>query len=93
MTGNQISSSVTQIISFLGREGRVYVAHISISLFIIEGSQDRNSKRTGTWRQELMQGHVLMACSACLFLLVGTLILDTDFLPCVSIAETQIISK
>ena len=26
-----------------------------LSLFIIEGSQDRNSNRAGTWRQELMQ--------------------------------------
>jgi hypothetical protein len=26
-----------------------------ISLFIIERSQDRNSNRVGTWRQELMQ--------------------------------------
>ena len=25
------------------------------ALFIIEGSQDRNSNRAGTWRQELMQ--------------------------------------
>ena len=29
--------------------------YISIALFIIEGRQDRNSNRTGTWRQELMQ--------------------------------------
>jgi hypothetical protein len=29
--------------------------HTSISLLIIERSQDRNSNSTGTWRQELMQ--------------------------------------
>ena len=34
---------------------RVYLAYISIMLFIFEGSQDRNSNRVGTWRQELMQ--------------------------------------
>jgi hypothetical protein len=33
----------------------VYLAYTSTSLFIIKGSQDRNSNRTGTWRQELMQ--------------------------------------
>ena len=33
----------------------VYLAYTSISLFIIKGSQDRNSSRAGTWRQELMQ--------------------------------------
>ena len=38
----------------IGKE-RIYVAHTSTSLFIIEGSQDRNSNRAGTWRQELMQ--------------------------------------
>jgi hypothetical protein len=36
-------------------EGRVYLAYISTSLFITEGSQDRNSSKEGTWRQELMQ--------------------------------------
>jgi hypothetical protein len=35
-------------------EERVYLAYISTSLFIIKGSQDRNSNRAGTWRQELM---------------------------------------
>ena len=34
---------------------RVYLPNIYISLFIAEGSQDRNSNRAGTWRQELMQ--------------------------------------
>jgi hypothetical protein len=34
---------------------RVYSAHTSTLLFIIKGSQDRNSHREGTWRQELMQ--------------------------------------
>jgi hypothetical protein len=38
----------------VGKE-RVYSAYISIKLFITEGSQDRNSNRAGTWRQELMQ--------------------------------------
>ena len=35
-------------------EKRVYLVHNFTSLFIIEGTQDRNSNRTGTWRQELM---------------------------------------
>jgi hypothetical protein len=38
----------------LGEE-RVYFAYTSISLFAIEGSQDRNSSRAGTQGQELMQ--------------------------------------
>ena len=54
-------------------EERVYSAYTSTLLFIIKGSQDRNSHRAGTWRQELMQrpGRVLLtgllplACSAC----------------------------
>ena len=37
------------------REKRVYLVYSSISLFYIEGSQDRNSNRAGSWRQELMQ--------------------------------------
>jgi hypothetical protein len=36
-------------------EERVYLAHTSMLLFIIKGSQDRDSSRAGTWRQELMQ--------------------------------------
>jgi hypothetical protein len=36
-------------------EARVYSAYTSTLLFITKGSQDRNSYRTGTWRQELMQ--------------------------------------
>jgi hypothetical protein len=36
-------------------EERVYSAYISTLLFITKGSQDRNSHRAGTWRQELMQ--------------------------------------
>jgi hypothetical protein len=38
-------------------EERVYSAYTStlMLLFIIKGSQDRNSHRAGTWRQELMQ--------------------------------------
>ena len=37
-----------------GKE-RVYLAYISMLLFITEGSQGRNSNRGGTWMQELMQ--------------------------------------
>ena len=36
-------------------EERAYVAYTSTSLFIIKGSQDRNSSRADTWRQKLMQ--------------------------------------
>jgi hypothetical protein len=39
-----------------GREGkgrRAYLAY-STPQFIITGSQDRNSNRAGSWRQELM---------------------------------------
>jgi hypothetical protein len=36
-------------------EERVYLAYTSTLLFITKGSQDRNSHRAGTWRQELMQ--------------------------------------
>ena len=54
-------------------EERVYSAYTSISLLIIEGSQDRNSNRAGSWRQELMQRPwkdaaywiVPYACSVC----------------------------
>ena len=57
-------------------EESVYSAYTSTALFITEGSQDRNSSRVGTWRQELMQRpwrglltslHPL-ACSACFLL-------------------------
>ena len=34
-------------------EERVDSAYISTLLFITKGSQDRNSLRAGTWRQEL----------------------------------------
>lgn len=34
---------------------RVYQVYASILLFTIEGSQGRNSNRTGTWRQELVE--------------------------------------
>ena len=34
---------------------RVYSAYISTLPFITKGSQDRNSSRTGIWKQELMQ--------------------------------------
>jgi hypothetical protein len=36
-------------------EERVHSIYTSSLLFITEGSQDRNSNRTGSWRQELMQ--------------------------------------
>jgi hypothetical protein len=36
-------------------EERIYLSYTSTSLFIIKGSQDRNSNKAGTWRQELMQ--------------------------------------
>jgi hypothetical protein len=36
-------------------EERIYLVHTYIALVITEGSQDRNSNRAGTWRQELMQ--------------------------------------
>jgi len=36
-------------------EERVYSAYTSTLLFITKGSQDRNSHRAGTWRQELIQ--------------------------------------
>jgi hypothetical protein len=49
------------------------LAYTSTLLFITEGSQDRNSERAGTWRQELMQrpwrelltGLFMVAFSAC----------------------------
>jgi hypothetical protein len=37
------------------REKRAYLAYTSILLFIIEGSQERDSKRARSWSQELMQ--------------------------------------
>jgi hypothetical protein len=36
-------------------EERVYLAYTSTLLFITKGSQDWNSHRAGTWRQELLQ--------------------------------------
>ena len=36
-------------------EQALYFTHTSTSLFITEGSQDRNSNREVTWRQELIQ--------------------------------------
>ena len=36
-------------------EERVYLAYTSTLPFTTEGSQDRNSNRAGSWRQELMQ--------------------------------------
>ena len=36
-------------------EERVYSAYTSTLLFITKGSQDWNSSRSGTWRQELTQ--------------------------------------
>lgn len=40
--------------SNFGRKG-AYLTFTSISQFFIEGSQGKNSNRTGCWRQELMQ--------------------------------------
>jgi hypothetical protein len=40
--------------SSLGKK-RVYSVYTSTLLFITEGSQDRNSNRARTWRQELVQ--------------------------------------
>jgi hypothetical protein len=34
---------------------RIYSTFASTSLFFIGESQDRNSNKAGTWRQELMQ--------------------------------------
>lgn len=50
------------------KEERAYFADTSLSLFIIEGSQGRNSNRIRTWRQKLMQMKewCLLACSDCL---------------------------
>jgi hypothetical protein len=36
-------------------EERIYLAYTSTLLLVIKGSQDRNSHRAETWRQELMQ--------------------------------------
>jgi hypothetical protein len=36
-------------------EERVYSAYTSTLLFITKGSQDRNSYRAGTWKQEQEQ--------------------------------------
>jgi hypothetical protein len=33
----------------------IYLVYTFTSLFIIEGSPNKDSNRTGTWRQELMQ--------------------------------------
>jgi hypothetical protein len=35
-------------------KGRVYSAYISTLMFITKESQDWNSHKAGTWRQELM---------------------------------------
>jgi hypothetical protein len=36
-------------------EERVYWIYISMSLFVVAGSQDRESNMAETWRRELMQ--------------------------------------
>jgi hypothetical protein len=46
-------------------EDRVYSAYTSTMLFITKGSQDRNSYRAGTWRQELMQRPWRVCLLAC----------------------------
>jgi hypothetical protein len=45
----------TQYIMKQVGEENVYSAYTSTLLFITKGSQDRNSQRTGTLRQELMK--------------------------------------
>jgi hypothetical protein len=37
------------------REERSYLTYTSTFLFIIEGNQERNINREGTWRQKLLQ--------------------------------------
>jgi hypothetical protein len=57
-------------------EERVFSAYTSTLLFITKGSQDRNSHRAETWRQELTQRPwrgtaywiAPLACSACFLL-------------------------
>jgi hypothetical protein len=58
-------------------EERVYSAYTFTLLFITKGSQDWNSQRVGTWRQEVMQrpwrvlllaGLLPLASSACLLI-------------------------
>ena len=57
-------------------EKRVYPANTSTSLFITKGSQDSNSIRAQTWKQELMQrswrdatsGLLHLDCSSWLFI-------------------------
>jgi hypothetical protein len=40
----------------------VYLAYTSISLFIIEVSQDRTSNRARTWRPEIMNAEAIEEC-------------------------------
>jgi hypothetical protein len=35
-------------------EGKGFFVYASTELFTIKGNQDKNSKRAGSWRQELM---------------------------------------
>jgi len=50
----RVSTAVTNAVTELGEE-RAYLDYAYTALFIIERSQDRNSSRTGTCRQDLMQ--------------------------------------
>ena len=50
----------------LGEE-RVYSTYTYTSQFTIKGSQNRNSHRAGTWRQELLQRPWRGRCAACWF--------------------------
>jgi hypothetical protein len=60
---------------------RVILAYTPTSKSITEGSQDRNSKGAGTWRQELMQRSwraaayslLSMACSDCFLIASRTM--------------------
>lgn len=48
---NQTTTTTTKQV----REERVYLTYTVIALFTIEGSQDRNLSRAGTWSEELVQ--------------------------------------
>ena len=65
-----------------GKE-RAYLAYSCTSLFITNGSQNRNSNRAGIWRQELMllTGLLPLACSACFLIDSGTPVLGWPYPP------------
>ena len=51
----RVSTAATKNHGQINVEERDYLACISTVLYIIKGSQDRNSNRAGTWRQKLIQ--------------------------------------